>query len=233
METANRMKERRMELGLTAAEVGRQLGIHRGSVLRYEKGLVEKIPNETVVKLAEILQTTADYLMGFTDNPQLSPFIKLKNIFNQLEDPQQTKVINYATKQLKQQKVIPLRPTYEVSLMSWKVSAGTGLMNFDDIETIPYLVETPPPVQYDYAWQVSGDSMEPLFQDGEIIYTKKIEAGQITDGQVIVTLIDDDLYVKKASLKTGQLVLQSLNKKYKDILVDEDSFVQIVGRVVF
>lgn len=64
MTTAERMKFRRKELGLSAEYVADKLGCSPATIYRYEKGDIEKMPLDILVPLASILQTTPVYLMG-------------------------------------------------------------------------------------------------------------------------------------------------------------------------
>lgn len=70
--TGQRIKKRRKQLGMRADDVASLLGVSRSTVFRYENGNIEKVPANVLEKLAEILKTTPDYLIGcqnyFTEN---------------------------------------------------------------------------------------------------------------------------------------------------------------------
>lgn len=69
METLQkRMKERRKQLNLTLADMANQLGITDATLNRYESGSIKTIKYDMIVKIAEILQCSPQYLMGWTDN---------------------------------------------------------------------------------------------------------------------------------------------------------------------
>lgn len=109
-----------------------------------------------------------------------------------------------------------------------KVSAGTGAAlpqeNYYDV--IEYLGNVP---KHDLALKVEGNSMEPIFEDGEIIFIRK--QPHIENGQIGVVTLDGEGYVKKIYVENGHLRLVSLNKKYKDITTTSED-VQIVGKVI-
>jgi repressor LexA len=66
---AQRIKHRRESLGLTQAELGTAIGKDQRSIWRYESEKVK--PNAEVLSiLARELRTTADYLLGLTDDPE-------------------------------------------------------------------------------------------------------------------------------------------------------------------
>lgn len=66
MTTAERMKLRRKELGLSAEYVADRLGCSPATVYRYEKGDIEKMPIDILNPLASILKTTVSDLMGLS-----------------------------------------------------------------------------------------------------------------------------------------------------------------------
>ena len=65
MNIGHRIKERRKELRMSADELGRRLGKDRSTIYRYEKGDIENLPLDILEPIAEILQTTPAYLMGW------------------------------------------------------------------------------------------------------------------------------------------------------------------------
>ncbi len=62
------MKERRKQLGMSAESIASFLGVSPATVYRYERGDIEKLPGTILGPLSEILRTTPDYLMGWTDD---------------------------------------------------------------------------------------------------------------------------------------------------------------------
>lgn len=68
MNIGERVKERRLELGMTQEELADKVGFKtRASVSRLECG-DRNIPLSKLRKLAEVLETTVGYLMGMEDN---------------------------------------------------------------------------------------------------------------------------------------------------------------------
>lgn len=64
-----RLKQRRELLGLTQEELGARLSKDQKAVWRWETG--RATPNvDTLLELARVLDTTADYLVGLTDTYQ-------------------------------------------------------------------------------------------------------------------------------------------------------------------
>lgn len=67
-----RLRQLRLELGLTQAQVAEQLGITRGSYTYYENGNRQPRP-ELLIRLADFYQVSIDYLAGRTDYPGSMP----------------------------------------------------------------------------------------------------------------------------------------------------------------
>ena len=65
MTIGQRIKERRKKLGMSADTLAKKLGKNRATVYRYEDGFIENLPLEILEPLAEALQTTPAYLMGW------------------------------------------------------------------------------------------------------------------------------------------------------------------------
>ena len=68
MTTAERIKQRRKDLGLRAEDVAERSGVPRSTMFRYENGEIEKLPINHLVPIAKALHTSVDYLMGWTED---------------------------------------------------------------------------------------------------------------------------------------------------------------------
>ena len=124
---------------------------------------------------------------------------------------------------------------YQVEVVSETAAAcgfnyGFGYED-TDIETIE--VDEKPP-HHDIATKVSGDSMQPDYQDGDILYL--LDKGLTTyNGDLAVIAYGDRSYFKKIYTENGRLRLVSLNDKYEDIILDfppaEDTHIKIFSVV--
>jgi transcriptional regulator with XRE-family HTH domain len=65
--TGQRIKAQRKQKQMSADEVASKLGVSRSTIFRYENGHIEKVPANVLERLAEILDTTPTYLMGWDD----------------------------------------------------------------------------------------------------------------------------------------------------------------------
>ncbi|MBR1660522.1 MAG: helix-turn-helix domain-containing protein [Oscillospiraceae bacterium] len=112
------------------------------------------------------------------------------------------------------------------------VSAGTGAFldeqNFEAVSFPEALI----PRGAEFGVRVSGDSMEPVYHDGQIVWVKRCDA--LRPGEVGIFLYDGDGYIKVYSEDAAarRPVLISYNKRYAPISVQPDSGFYIAGRVL-
>ena len=67
MKIGDRIKERRKYLKMSADELGKRLGKDRSTIYRYEKGDIENLPLDILEPIAQALETTPQYLMGWNE----------------------------------------------------------------------------------------------------------------------------------------------------------------------
>lgn len=62
-----RIHDRRKELGLTLKEIAKRVGKTEATVQRWESGSIKTLRYENIVRIADALNTTPAYLMGWDD----------------------------------------------------------------------------------------------------------------------------------------------------------------------
>ena len=77
---------------------------------------------------------------------------------------------------------------------------------------------------------VSGDSMEPEFEDGQIAWDQKQDI--LENGEIGIFNHNGEAYIKKLQDDKNGVFLVSLNKKYPPIPVGENDRFDILGKVV-
>lgn len=65
--TAIRIKERRQELNMTQEQVGDRIGVSKATVNKYEVGTVTNFSRTRIEKLAEVLECSPGWLLGWDD----------------------------------------------------------------------------------------------------------------------------------------------------------------------
>ena len=86
------------------------------------------------------------------------------------------------------------------------------------------------PEKADFGVHVSGDSMEPAYKDGDLIWIE--QTGTLLDGETGIFYLDGNAYVKKFQNNKKGAYLVSLNKKYAPMPITENSSFKIFGRVL-
>ena len=77
-----RIKLRRLELGLTVDQVAEKLGKNRATVYRYESDEIENLPINILEPLSKILNLTPAYLMGWSEQGKNINLKEIKLIKN-------------------------------------------------------------------------------------------------------------------------------------------------------
>lgn len=107
-----------------------------------------------------------------------------------------------------------------------KVSAGTGLRLDDEYNVWVNVPDTPTARQANIVIEVSGDSMEPMFSDGDNVLVRLIQ--DIDEGEIGIFSVNNDAFIKKKG--SGELI--SLNPEYENIKINEFSDVRCFGKVL-
>lgn len=232
MDIGERMKLRRKELKLSADVVAEKLGVSRSTIFRYEKGDIEKLPTNILGDIAEILKTTPAFLMGWEDDNVPS----IETIYNQLEKPRQTKVYNFAERQLEEQNrgnVVHFPKKEKLPTIKNSASAanptelvyGDIVVEEEEFERVPSSA--------DFAVPIIGDSMEPVIKNGQFVFVK--EQPDVEDGEIAIVEIDGDGVTCKEVYKDYEsqtIILRSINELYEDRVVSPEQ-IRIIGKVVF
>lgn len=194
--------------------------------------------------LSKTLDVSEAWLMGYEvetkripDSERINLTSEINNVVLKLDEHRQQNILSYAKHQYTLQeetdaKVISLdtykNNTYNNVQVNGIASAGTGETLLDEVVfTVPVKGYVPP---HDLALQVNGDSMEPMFEDKEIIYIEK--SHNINSGQIGVFIIDGEAYVKKVFIDEDRIRLVSLNQKYEDLYFYNNEGVELVGKVI-
>ncbi|EZY81257.1 TPA: helix-turn-helix domain-containing protein [Staphylococcus aureus] len=129
---------------------------------------------------------------------------------------------------------------YEEVNVTGFLAAGKGTLNYDKTNPIACtrVRSCEVPDKYDLAFQITGDSMEPHFKDGEIAYVLTDEP--FIDKKIYAVEVEHEAYIKKVYKHSDSFTLVSLNNDvdkdgkllYPDIEVTEDDEFYIIGRVI-
>lgn len=214
-----KLKARRKELKMTQKNIADQLGISYQAYSAWERGV--KAPSKDKVnQLEQILRVPKGY---FTE-------IEIVRLYNVLSDKGQNQVLEYTRKLVQEEsrKIVTVsEDLYEYHVYE-KMSAGIGASVYDNRNygTVYFNEE----LAHDFASWVSGDSMEPKYQNGSVALIR--ETGFDYDGAVYAVVWNFQTFIKKVYREKEGLRLVSINKDYKDIYIPYDENPRIVGKIV-
>ena len=215
-----KLKARRKELKLTQKEIAEQLGISFQAYSAWERGIKEP-SKEKVAQLEKILKVAKGY---FTQ-------IEIVRLYNSLSKQGKDKVVLYArnlAQEEQTQKVTTMPNRLYEYRVDERMSAGIGASVYDDqnFDTVYFNEE----LAHDFASWVSGDSMEPKYQNGSVALIR--ETGFDYDGAVYAVVCNNQTYIKRVYREEDGLRLVSINPKYKDIFISYEEDPRIVGIIV-
>lgn len=232
----NQIKTFRKSAGFTQDELAKRLNTTKQTISRYEKG-DRKANQDMLFELCDIFGVSIDDFFPSQNEALQSPTVStIQTIYDQLHQPRQEKVLTYAEKQLKEQrneeKTQPNEVSEVIQLYSYDyydhpVSAGTGqYLNDVRVEQI----ELPVDIDADFVIPIKGDSMEPDYQDGDLVFIQS--SVELNDGVIGVFNYNGDAYIKQLVIDEDQAYLHSLNPAYKDMPITPETDFRIIGEVV-
>lgn len=248
-ELYNAAQERKENyIGKTLSEIRKQQGLSLAelSALLYRYGIVigrqglgkwesgDAVPNGyQLLALCHALHidNTLDVFTGF---PKSSPALNDLGL-KKLRDYQEDLIASgrYAP--------TPPKSMIDMPVSMLPASAGTGaFLEEESFELISFPESSVPPGA-DFGVHVSGDSMEPIYHDGQIVWIQRCSS--LSPGEAGLFLYDGDGYIKlygqqedTAYTSDGVLyhqpVLISYNEKYPPKVISPELSFSIVGRVL-
>lgn len=208
------------EKGITQKELANQIGISPSTMSDYMN--LRSNPSHGVIqKIADyfgILKSDIDTTFKDINSNDISV------LYNQLEKPRQQKVYSFAEHQLEEQNKKVL---YDIQ---GQVAAGPAI-EYGDPQVESRFVEYVPE-SADMALTINGDSMEPDFPNGSIVFYKR--QPDIENGEIAIVEINKEAVTCKKVIfdyDNKKIVLRSLNKKHDDMIYDDEQ-IRILGKVV-
>ena len=198
------LKQCRKQQGMSQAELASKLGVTQQAVGKWESGKSSPDPS-TVARIAELLNTTADYLLG------------LYRPVSNVSAPEERFFGSYT------ESLIPVIGT---------VKAGYGALAFEEDYGQEY-ARVKDPANYFYL-VVRGDSMEPRIQDGDLALVHKQDTLENGDLGVLIYGDEGEGTLKRYIQRGNCVVLQPFNPAYNEMVIkgEELNHLHIAGRVV-
>ena len=233
MSIGSRIKERREELKITQVELSKMVGVSKGSIGNYESGV--SAPNEKILyKLFSALKCDANYL--YQDDLQVisnenelkisvleKNHIKKYRTLDEYGKKAVDDLLDNEYERCQEEKKIEV---IQLPMSELKVSAGTGSWIEDNRYGTIEVVDTPESRKADLVIEINGNSMEPTYHNGDNVLVRLQPSVDI--GEIGVFVKDSEGYIKEL----GKNRLISHNKEYKDIILNEYTNINCVGKVI-
>lgn len=203
-----RLKYARELRDVSLEKAGEAVGVHKSTILRWERGNTEKFKIPVLETLANLYNVNPAWLMGYD-----VPMEKTLNI------PKIDKLGNSVI-------YIPILGTVKAG---YNYLAQENWIGTVDVETS--LVGDGK--EY-FALKVHGDSMFPVFMEDDIVVVK--QQSDFENGDIVVAIINgDEATIKKGKKSDNSILLQPLNTNYEPLIFTYDQMktipVTIVGIV--
>lgn len=231
------IQEEAKKKGMSMSELARRVGIAKSTMSRYFNKTRE-FPLNKADDFARIFNITPEFLLGIQKENKEKP--EILTIYNQLEEPKQEKVLDYAKEQLEEQnssKIVSIfdksqdDENYITDYVEGLVAAGHGTFQEDNLHMEVRLRSEDVPEDYDTIAKVAGDSMEPMIEDNDLLFIRVTSQVDIND--IGIFQINGKNFVKKLKRDyNGGWYLQSLNNSYEEIHLTEDDDIRTIGEVV-
>lgn len=230
--------------GVKPTPLIRELGFSAGNIKRWENGAT--VNSDILIAVAEHFKVSIDYLLTGQEKSSSASNLnadeqEMLDIYKKLSEINKAKVKERATVLAELEIPVTNEPVaveepeekrLKINCSTYQVSAGAGFELGEGDEW--YEIEVPDTSKArkaDFALQIKGNSMEPIYFNGDIVLVK--EQPSVELGEIGIFNIEGNGYIKKF----GGDRLISLNAEYDDIEFsdyDEERircFGKVIGRV--
>lgn len=211
---------------IRAIDLAEAVGVSKSAVSHWLAG--DNSPNiEVLAKICQVYGVKMSEMLN--DRTELSPAEKqhIKK-YRSLDLYGQKAVDNLMDIELERCSLVVGMPhMISLPMVELKASAGTGQwLGDDEYTTRVDVLDTPEARRANVVIEVSGDSMEPRYHDGDKVLVKLQPT--VEQNEIGIFIVDNCGYIKK--LGVNELI--SVNKEYDNIPLNEYNDVTCVGKVV-
>ena len=203
----SRIRNRREELGLSQDELGKRLGYKSRSSINKIELDQRNLTQSKIKAIADALDTTPAYIMGWNEPNQKLDAEKLKFFDN----------------------LFPIE-TKRFPLLG-DIACGKPIVANEEKELY---VEAGAGIQADFCLRARGDSMiGARIYDGDIVFIQQQD--MVDDGEIAAVIIDDEATLKRVNYypEKNLLILKAENSKYEDLIYTGEEVLERLWNLLF
>ena len=204
----SRIRNRREELGLSQDELGKRIGYKSRSSINKIELDQRNLTQSKIKAIADALETTPAYIMGWDEPDQKLDEKNLKFFDN----------------------LFPIE-TKKFPLLG-NIACGKPIFADEQFEAY---IETGANIKADFCLRAKGDSMiRARIYDGDIIFIRK--QSMVDNGEIAAVVIDDEATLKRVNYypEKNLLILKAENPDYEDLIYTGEQLdhIIILGKAV-
>lgn len=201
------IKQRRIELGLTMADVAQSVGVSEATISRWESGDIANMKRDKIVSLAKALHVSPSFIMGW-DEPETEDIVS-SNKYNN---------------------VFPIK-THKIPLLG-DIACGEPIFASADKESY---VLAGTDIRADFCLRACGDSMiNARIYDGDIVFIR--EQPMVEKGEIAAVIINDEATLKRVYYypEQNKIILNPENPAYEPFVYvgEELNSIRILGKAI-
>ena len=226
----DKLKQARLNVKIKQSELAKILGTTNTTISNWENN-VSKPDVDTIEYICGALNVSPNFFFQSESNEYDENTQNLLNNYNRLNDQGQHEVRKRAAelteipRYLKNETENKIA-TLDMDSFELPASAGSGMYLSDEYKEVIQVRDCYKARTSDFVIPISGDSMEPLYSDGDRVFVKSMPMVEV--GEIGIFVINGDAYIKKR----GRDRLISLNRKRKDIVFGEGDTIVCLGKVI-
>ena len=226
-----RIRYYRKKNGMEQKQLAQTLGITANAVTNWENGR-SRPDIQMLPRLCQILNISLYELFGIPD-PYLHYTQNEQAViedYRALSEPHQRFVQNMVSDLRCTEEYAWVPPITKVTHPPRSLAAGVGDPSecYDESEEL-YLHSSPLIDSADYVFDVSGDSMEPKYHNGDMVLVRKLSnISELHYGEIGAFTMENELYIKIFDEKG----LRSYNPSYRLMPYTSYESIYLIGQVI-
>lgn len=231
MTLGDKINEIRKSKGISIDELSVRSGIPKGTLSKITAGITANPTLENVKAIARALECTLDVFDDNPAKPTLSQAaLNVATKYDNLDlygKKTIDAILNIEEERVKnQQKYNSEKDIIYLNFAQGAASAGLGNTLFGDLNDEPLAVLSNHMTEKaDFVTKVKGDSMLPIYSNGDIVLVSK---EPVDNGEIGLFVVNGEGFIKKKG--TNELI--SVNPKFKNVTIREYDTVYCMGKVI-